>query len=95
MNEVEARSILAEQVRELRTRSYAELRAWILEKKELHQEVKGPSGTDYQVEVQVLWDAQPNHNIRVLASIDDGGWRACVPLCDSFIIAADGSFVGE
>lgn len=95
MNELEAKSILAEQIRELRTRSYAELRSWILEEKDLHDNIKGRSGVDYQVEVQVLWDAQPHHDIRVLASIDDGGWRACIPLCDSFIIASDGSFVGE
>jgi hypothetical protein len=28
-------------------------------------------------------------------SIDDGGWRAFLPWTDSFIIAPDGSFVGE
>jgi hypothetical protein len=31
----------------------------------------------------------------VLASIDDGGWSAFIPLTDDFIIAPDGSFVGE
>jgi hypothetical protein len=33
--------------------------------------------------------------MRVLAAIDDGGWHALVPLMASFIVAPDGSFVGE
>jgi hypothetical protein len=31
----------------------------------------------------------------ILGSIDDGGWRALRPLCDDFILAPDGRFVGE
>ena len=38
---------------------------------------------------------RPGGNVRVIGSIDDGGWRAFVPLSDSFIKAADGRFVGE
>jgi hypothetical protein len=33
--------------------------------------------------------------LRVLGSIDDGGWRALSPLCDDFVLAPDGRFVGE
>jgi hypothetical protein len=33
--------------------------------------------------------------VHVLGAIDDGGLRAFVPLCDDFIMAPDGSFVGE
>lgn len=49
----------------------------------------------YQGEVQVFWDDKPNGAIRVMASIDDGGWRAFVPLTADFILAPDGTFVGE
>jgi hypothetical protein len=31
----------------------------------------------------------------VFVQIDDGGWRAFTPMSDSFIIAPDGSFVGD
>lgn len=58
-------------------------------------EVTGPSGVVYQVEVEAFWDDRKRRDLRVLASIDDGGWRAFSPLCDDFIIATDGSFVGE
>lgn len=54
-----------------------------------------PSGAKYQVEIQVFWDDRRNGNIRVMGSIDDGGWRAFVPLCRAFIRAPDGSFVSE
>lgn len=63
---------------------------------ESHQSVvKGASGTDYQVDVQVVWDGEAHGNIRVIGSIDDGGWRAVVPLTDAFLLAPDGSFVGD
>jgi hypothetical protein len=33
--------------------------------------------------------------MRVAGSIDDGGWRAYLPLCRDFIMAPDNSFVDE
>ena len=43
---------------------------------EYRAEMRGPSGATYQVEVQLFWDDQPNGELRVMGSIDDGGWRA-------------------
>lgn len=57
--------------------------------------VHGPSGAEYQVEIEALWDDEAGKNLRVLGSIDDGGFRGLVPLCDDFIITPEGSFVGE
>ena len=57
--------------------------------------VTAESGTWYQGEVQMFWDDKPDGAIRVMASIDDGGWRAFVPLTDAFILAPDGTFIGE
>jgi len=34
-------------------------------------------------------------DVRVLVAVDDGGMYAFKPLTDSFILAPDGSFVGE
>jgi hypothetical protein len=31
----------------------------------------------------------------VFALIDDGGWRSFKPMGEDFIVAPDGSFVGE
>jgi hypothetical protein len=42
-----------------------------------------------------MWDGRDRINILVVGSIDDGGLRAFVPLCDSFIARPDESFIGE
>jgi len=59
-----------------------------------HAEVKnvaGESGAIYQIEVNVIWDSKPDGDLRIVASIDDGGWRAFLPLTDSLIIKPDGT----
>ena len=43
-----------------------------------------------------LWDDPGEHrNLRVMVSVDDGGWRSFAPLSDDFIVAPDGTFIGE
>ena len=92
MNKPEARQLLAAKLTELRRQSYSDLLRF-MEPEGL--EVAGPSGVTYQLEVEAFWDDEPQRNLRVTVSIDDGGWRAFIPLTDDFIIAPDGSFVGE
>jgi hypothetical protein len=85
MNRTEALGVLQGQLQPWRERSWTDLR------KEVGQswrfEVTAESGTWYQGEVQVFWDGEPDGPIRVLASVDDGGWRASVPLTEDFILA--------
>ena len=52
---------------------------------------------DNQFEVEVFWDDEPEGNLRVIVSADDGKeWRALRPMrTDDFIKGPDGSFVGE
>lgn len=85
--------MLAREVAALRELSYEELRA-LLDVQDTH-EVAAESGTWYQVETQVWWDDKPGGDLRVRTAIDDGGWRAYIPMTDDFIKAPDGSFVGE
>lgn len=93
MDKVEAREILGGEVARLRGQSYSQLNA--LNGDSRHIDIAGPSRTEYQVEIQAWWDDRKRQNLRVMVSIDDGGLRAIVPLRESFIIAPDGSFVGE
>lgn len=93
MDKAEAGEILAGVIADLRTRDYADLRNMLDDPR--CERTAGESGTEYQVEVQVCWDGKANGDLRVLASIDDGGLSAFNPLSDDFIIASDGSFVGE
>jgi hypothetical protein len=60
------------------------------------EEIRGESGVTWQVEIQAFWDSGRPGNLRVLVGVDDGGWRSSFsPLDRAFIIAPDGSFVGE
>jgi len=92
MDNSEARALLRIHLDAYRHRKYEEL-VMLLGKPEVIQ-LQGASAT-YQVEVEVHWDDRPGGAIRVLGSVDDGGWRAFKPLCDDFIVVPDGTFVGE
>jgi len=94
MNKHEAQTLLAAKLAEYRDRSYAELTKKVGGQEDYY-EMTGPSGAEYQTEILFFWDDKAGGNLRVAGSIDDGGWRAYLPLTDSFIVASDGSFVGE
>jgi hypothetical protein len=93
MNKQEAKNFLKETLQNYKKCSYGKLQTRVGEIETC--QVNGESGTQYQVEVQVMWDDEHQQNIRVMGAIDDGGWRAFLPLTDSFIMAPGGSFVGE
>lgn len=58
-------------------------------------ELAGASGAAYQLEVAAHWDAAPGGSVRVVGTIDDGGWRAILPVSEDFIMAPGGAFVDE
>ena len=89
MNSREARVLLADKLSEYRRLPYAALRERIGSVDT--STIVGPSGVQYQLEVQFVWDSE---NVRILGSIDDGGLRAFLPLCVSFGMAPDGKTVG-
>lgn len=99
MDTEEATRLLAPHVERLRRVPYSDLVRYVDEVEAF--EVTGESGTMYNVEIQAFWDSgQKGGNLRVLASIDDGRFRwrflpVVVPLTKAFIIAPDGSFLGE
>jgi hypothetical protein len=93
MNKTEALRILHAQLQQWRERSYADLCKDVGESRRF--EVTGEGGTWYQGDVRVFWDDKADEAIRVIASIDDGGWRAFVPVTADFVLAPDGTFVGE
>lgn len=83
-------------IEKLRRRRYADLRNLVGDPQ--CEEVTGRDGKAYQVEFEAQWDdyRRADHNLRVIASIDDGTFFAALrPLTRDFIIAPDGSFVSE
>jgi len=92
MDKREAKELLDSELGKYRTRPYEELLP-LRGEPDVYSFV-GPSGKRYQVEVQAFWDSGRPGNLRVMASIDDGGLSAFRPLCKDFIIAPDGTFIG-
>ena len=88
MNSDEARKIVRQELMKFRTRRYAQLSRLVGTRMPTIV-VKAASGSEYQVVVQVHWDGKPNGAIRVVGLIDDGGWRAFVPMSEDFIIGPD------
>ena len=93
MDNSEAKALLRDHLQTYRHRTYRELVGLIGKPQVV--EFRGASSATYQVEVEVRWDDRSGGAVRILGSIDDGGWRAFKPLCDDFIMAPDGTFVGE
>ena len=88
-----AKDILTKELEAYRKQSYEDLLRLI--NTQDTQEVTGHSGTVYQLEFQAVWDGKKDGNLRIIGAIDDGGLRAFTPLTEGFIIAQDGSFIGE
>jgi hypothetical protein len=91
MNTAEAKSILSKELKAFAARPYDELVRSIS-----RSEVKNTlseSGVRYQIKLSVLWDSEPNKDLRIMGSIDDGGWRAFLPLTESLIMKPDGTLI--
>lgn len=93
MDKIEAKSILNKELANYRKWSYEELLGLVDESQTIERIAS--SGTTYQIEIEVLIDDEALKTLRVSGAIDDGGWRAFSPLCEDFIIAPNGSFIGE
>lgn len=93
MDTVAARKILNEWMARLRAVPYPELASRV--GSVTTDEVARDSERSWQLEIEVDWDDEPEGDVRVVVSIDDGGLRAFVPLSEAFIKAPSGEFVGE
>jgi hypothetical protein len=86
MDKQEALTLLKNFLDQLVSADYASLSARVGENSAF--EVTGPSGRQYQIEYDILWDSKPqNGDICIIAGVDDGGWRAFVPLTDSRLVS--------
>ena len=83
MDRVEAKWLLLRTLAEYHKHSYDQLRAMIGDSRQI--ECRGRSGIEYQLEIDFFWDSEPDGDVRVMASIDDGRWRAFCPLGYGFL----------
>ena len=89
MNRDEALSALRDELAKYRQRSYAELELLIGQDLGC-LEVTAPSGKQYQIEINVNRDST---GVRVDGGVDDGGWRAFLPLSEGFIMRPNGTIL--
>jgi hypothetical protein len=92
----EAQSLPAEQIVILRAMSYEDLLRYF---KPDHFKAKGrETGTTFAMEINAFWDSgrRKSGNVRVMVSIHDAARRGFIrPMTEDFIVAPDGTFVGE
>jgi hypothetical protein len=89
MDQIEAREVLEGFLGELKQQSYGELQGFL--KHPVCNERQGKSGVTYQIEYQAVWDFQPGGDLRLIVSIDDGGFlSSLMPLTSGFLITPAG-----
>lgn len=89
-----ARVLIDQKLEELRKLPYGQLVALLDRSSAVC--LLGPDGQEYQMETQAFWDRGPAAgDIRVMVAVDGGDVSAFRPLVGDFIIARDGTFVGE
>ena len=88
-----ARAIIEDRLKELRRFSYGALVK--LMGQVSCDPLTGTDGGEYQVETETRWDSKAGGDIRVIVAVDGPGTSTFKPLTGSFIMSADGSFVGE
>ena len=91
MNKAEAKSILTKELRTFAACPYDKL-VGLIGRTEV-KNVLSESAVNYQIELKVFWDSKPEKNLRIMGSIDDGGWCAFLPPTDSLIMKPDGTLI--
>ena len=84
MDKIEAGQLLEVELEEWRRRPYAELSREVGRWRRF--ETTGQSGEHYEGVIQVFWLGDADGTVRVVGSIDDGGWRTFVPLIKDFTV---------
>jgi hypothetical protein len=90
VSDEEAKGVLRAEFVKLRASGYSDLVKRLADNQEM-TEIVGLSGTNYRIELQGFWDDDEHRDLRVVASIDDGGLRAFLPFTDSFTIDPRGT----
>ena len=91
MSTAEAKSVLLNELAKYRKRTYREL-CFLVDMPEAYF-VSAPSGTRYQVEVEGIWNSEPNEVLRVHGMIDGGGINPRHPMVECFLIKPDGELI--
>jgi hypothetical protein len=92
----EALAVAESHLAALRALSYDDLVSRYLDNEPEWETAEGRSGVVYELQIMAHWDEPTKQTLRVWVNADDEtdeGFRRPVSTC--FIIAPDGSFIGE
>ena len=108
MSPGQLRELLSTHLSRFRTQSYADLAERVESDRHNHDclahfEATAADGTEYQIEINALWDDRPGGDVRVIGSISAEPQRRLLGVLpiyvadatDSFIMNPNGEFVGE
>jgi hypothetical protein len=93
MDKNEARAIAECELEAYRAMSYEEIITKLGEQESFER--VSEKGEPYQIEFEFFYDDAEEKNIRVSAAVSYSGWTYFSPVSDDFIMAPNGSFVGE
>lgn len=88
MNTEDATTVVRQELMKYRRMPYIELCS-LVDTRLPTLVIKGASGAEYQVVIRVHWEGKRGGDIRIVGLIDDGGWRAFVPLSEDFITCSN------
>lgn len=91
MNKKVANEIFEEKLIFLKQFNYEYLCKYLTETK--YETIIGTDGKEYQMQIQAFWDDKPNEVLRMWISIDDGGWRAFIPMNRCFLIDKNNNII--
>ena len=94
MNQKEAKEILDSIVSEYHKKSYEEL-AKLIDGDIGVFHVKGESGAEYEIEIDIFWDEENDKNIRFDAILDIGVISSIFPMRESFVKNPENEFSEE
>jgi hypothetical protein len=94
MDTTEAIEILSKELDRYKEIPYSELNT-MATGKPIGKEVRTYNDADYNVEVIIDWNDQPEGDIKVLAYIEDGEMRSFIPLSKHFIKTPGNTFLEE
>lgn len=88
MNRQIAELLLGQEMAKARAMGYHKLRD-LIDGEPIINEITGPDGKCYQLEVCVFWDNAKNGPIKLIGAVDDGGLRAFFPLSAGDLVYPD------
>jgi hypothetical protein len=83
MNRKEATTVVRQELMKYRRMPYVELRR-LVDTRLPTLVIKGASGAEYQVVIQVHWEGKRGGDIRIVGLIDDFGWARICPAARRF-----------